>query len=199
MKPIIKGEYVLATKYSDGDPRDHWAVGFFDRTEGDRHFIVGNDGQQLRANGFRRIGHITPEKGAWLLKNSRDIEMFGRSVWGFARRSCRTFPISHARERGTDPLNNMKNTEALIKDWRKQASGCMGMARHHEKERWKAHHSRKDAESHEHENDRYRWRRVAETFRHCAKELRRMVAANKQQPQPNHRIGHTENADRPSH
>ena len=79
-----------------------------------------------------------------------------------------------------------ESADALIKDWRKQASGCMGMARHHEKERWKAHHSRKDAESREHENDRYRWRRVAETFRHCATELRRqMVAANKRQPQPN--------------
>ena len=99
MKPIIKGEYVLATKYSDGDPRDHWAVGFFDRTQGDRHFIVGNDGQQLRANGFRRIGRITPEKGAWLLQNSRDIEMSGRSVWGFARRSLSNNPVRNAGEK----------------------------------------------------------------------------------------------------
>lgn len=87
MKNITKGDYVLATKYSDGDPNDHWAVGFFDRTEGDRHFIVGNDGQQLRANGFRRIGKITPEKGAWLLANSRYIGFSGRSVWGLARRA----------------------------------------------------------------------------------------------------------------
>jgi len=25
------GDYVLATKYRDGDPQDHWAVGFYDR------------------------------------------------------------------------------------------------------------------------------------------------------------------------
>jgi hypothetical protein len=86
MKPIKKGDYVLATKYSDGDSRDHWAVGFYDRANGDRHFAVGNDGEQLRANGFRRIGRIAPEAGAWLLENSRSIVASGRSVWGFARR-----------------------------------------------------------------------------------------------------------------
>ena len=28
MSRIADGEYVLATKYSDGDPGDEWAVGF---------------------------------------------------------------------------------------------------------------------------------------------------------------------------
>lgn len=89
MKPISKGDYVLATKYSDGDPQDPWAVGFYDHMEGDRHFIVGNDGQQLRHSGFRRVGRITAQKGAWLLKNSREIEMSGRSIWGLARRRAK--------------------------------------------------------------------------------------------------------------
>jgi len=86
MKPIARGEYVLATKYSDGDSRDHWAVGFYDHAKGDRHFVIDGAGNQLRANGFRRVGRITPEKGAWLLENSKSIVASGRSVWGFARR-----------------------------------------------------------------------------------------------------------------
>jgi len=34
IKKIKKGDYVLATKYSDGDPKDHFAVGFFDKMRG---------------------------------------------------------------------------------------------------------------------------------------------------------------------
>lgn len=83
---MVKGDYVLATKYRDGDPQDQWAVGFYDHTIGDRHFVVGNDGNQLRANGFRRVETITHEQGDYLLQNARDIEMSGNSVWSFIQR-----------------------------------------------------------------------------------------------------------------
>jgi hypothetical protein len=87
------GDYVLATKYSDGDPQDHWAVGFYDRTEGDRHFIKDNAGNQLRANGFRRVGRITPTEGAWLLGKSADVERSGKSVWDFVNKPEAPAPL----------------------------------------------------------------------------------------------------------
>ncbi len=89
VKEMKKGDYVLATKYGDGDAHDHWSVGFFDRTDkdasgNDRHFVVDGDGNQFRGNGFRRIAKITGERGAWMLKKARWIELSGRSVWHFA-------------------------------------------------------------------------------------------------------------------
>lgn len=88
---------------------------------------------------------------------------------------------------------SVSSANALIADWRKHAKGAMGMARHHDKAKWDAHAKRQDKQSNEHESDRYRWRRVAETFRHCAKELRRQVVlANKRQPKSNNSIGLTQ-------
>jgi len=81
----IKGDYVLATKYSDGDPQDHWAIGFYDRLENERHYVVDSSGQQFRSNGFRRVAKIKPERGAWMLAHARDIELSSMSVWNFKR------------------------------------------------------------------------------------------------------------------
>lgn len=79
------GDYVLATKHRDGDPQDHWAVGFYDREQDGRHYVVDGNGQQMRGNGFRRVAKISAERGAWLLRNARDIELSGRNVWGWKR------------------------------------------------------------------------------------------------------------------
>lgn len=68
---ITAGDYVLATKYQDGDPADHWFVGFYDRTEKDRHFVKGIDGRQGRGNGFRRVEKIAADEGEWLLKTQK--------------------------------------------------------------------------------------------------------------------------------
>ena len=84
-KPKV-GDYVLATKYSDGDPQDHWAVGFYDRFWRDRYFVVDNHSVQFRMNGFRRIAKIRDSEGEELLRDSRAIEHSGRSVWGHLRR-----------------------------------------------------------------------------------------------------------------
>ena len=83
------GEYVLATKYMDGDPQDHWCVGFYagitaSHYSPPRFDVVDGDGNQFRGNGFRRIEKITPERGKWLLKHASDIENSGLSVWHFA-------------------------------------------------------------------------------------------------------------------
>lgn len=61
------GEYCLATKYHDGDPGDWWGLGFYDGERDGRHFIKDNDGKQIRASGFRRVGKIRADVGRWLL------------------------------------------------------------------------------------------------------------------------------------
>ena len=86
---IAIGDYVLATKYSDGDPQDHWVVGFFDGVTSPhydpaRYNVVDSDGQQFRGNGFRRVEKITEETGLWLLNHVDEITQSGRSVWDFA-------------------------------------------------------------------------------------------------------------------
>lgn len=89
MPPLPEpGEYVLATKYRDGDPQDHWAVGFYDRMESSqwpRHYVKDAEGRQLRGNGFRRVARISAERGAWLLAHASEIEGSGRSVWHWKR------------------------------------------------------------------------------------------------------------------
>lgn len=63
------GDYVLATKYSDGDPGDMWALGFYDgvNDQQGRHYVVDNEGKQIRGNGFRRVARIRSDVGHWLI------------------------------------------------------------------------------------------------------------------------------------
>ena len=68
------GEYCLATKWYDGDPGDHWGVGFYAGTENGRHYLKDGYGNQIRANGFRRVAPIKPEVGAWLLSIAKQLE-----------------------------------------------------------------------------------------------------------------------------
>jgi len=53
------GDYVLATKYLDGDPGDAWAVGYydgnFDHYGTIRHLVKDDKGCNLRNSGFRRL------------------------------------------------------------------------------------------------------------------------------------------------
>lgn len=72
---IMPGDYVLATKWSDGDPGDHWGVGFYDRTDArGRHYVKDRDGNQIRGNGFRRVGKISPTLGFLLLHAGKSLE-----------------------------------------------------------------------------------------------------------------------------
>ncbi|MDD4436466.1 MAG: hypothetical protein PHS04_00310 [Tissierellia bacterium] len=64
------GDYCLATKYSDGDPGDHWGLGFYDGEHDGRHYIKDSNGKQIRANGFRRVGKVSAEVGHWLLNTA---------------------------------------------------------------------------------------------------------------------------------
>ena len=92
-----EGDYVLAAKYDDGDPLDHWCIGFYSGLTGGscsvpRYDVVDGDGKNFRGNGFRRIKKISPERGKWMLRHAKDIEKSGRSVWHFSMCSM-TKPI----------------------------------------------------------------------------------------------------------
>ena len=82
---IKKGDYVLATKWHDGDPMDHFVVGFYDREESGRHYVVDAEGNQFRRNGFRRVSKIDRERGHWFVINAKEIEFAGRSIWSLKR------------------------------------------------------------------------------------------------------------------
>jgi len=66
------GDYVLATKWSDGDPGDPWALGFYagldTRLPGSpRHMVHDSQGNNIRPNGYRYVRPIRKDVGAWLL------------------------------------------------------------------------------------------------------------------------------------
>lgn len=90
---IQKGDYVLATRWRDGDPKDPWAVGFYDGSDGadkfPRHYVLNNAGIRIRHKGFARIKKISAKRGAWLLENSNDLELSGRSLYGALRMPMR--------------------------------------------------------------------------------------------------------------
>ena len=87
---LLLGDYVLATKYTDGDPGDHWAVGFYRGVVADRHIVVDVEGGTFRANGFRRCEKITEAEGAHLLR----LAPAGAagSVWGLIDRAASPAP-----------------------------------------------------------------------------------------------------------
>lgn len=74
------GDYVLATKWSDGDPCDHFCVGFFAGKDRDRYKVVDSDGNLFRANGFRRCETITQAEGESIL-SLKIGDKPGPSVW----------------------------------------------------------------------------------------------------------------------
>ena len=91
---LIEGDYVLATKYQDGDPNDHFCVGFYrDMTWHSRFNIVfmpeggdlWDDKNLVRHNGFRRAECIPKEEGDFIVFNIKNIEARTNSVWAWLR------------------------------------------------------------------------------------------------------------------
>lgn len=85
------GDYVLATKYHDGDPCDHFFVGFVSevsrKPNGVRFMIVDSEGRNQRANGFRRAERITEEEGRELIAMFPEIgDKPGPSLWDHLER-----------------------------------------------------------------------------------------------------------------
>jgi hypothetical protein len=78
---------VLATKYGDGDPGDHFAVGFYfgpiANDHSNRHMVLDAAGKPYRANGFRRVAKISSARGTWIVNHFSLIEQFKDiySVW----------------------------------------------------------------------------------------------------------------------
>ncbi len=102
------GSYVLATKYWDGDPCDHFCIGWMDRIMTNynpvRYHVVDSDGLPFRGNGFRRVEAITPKEGRAMLAIFPDIANVpgGWSVWEhFARirEDIRMTKIAHGNDR----------------------------------------------------------------------------------------------------
>lgn len=90
--PRLKGEdYVVATKYADGDPGDQFCVGYYkesyDHFGQARHIVVDAEGKSFRGNGFRRVARIGPRRGTWMVEHLALIErMKDRySVWHWVR------------------------------------------------------------------------------------------------------------------
>ena len=69
---LNKGDYVLATKYRDGDPADHFCIGYHDRTFDhfghDFHLVVDADGESIQ------IQRLSPDRvdqfSAWVMDGS---------------------------------------------------------------------------------------------------------------------------------
>lgn len=87
MTDIATGEYVVATKYADGDPGDHFCVGFYagnyDHFGQMRHLVIDSNGAQFRANGFRRCEPVSSDRGTWIVDHMPVIERYrdAYSVW----------------------------------------------------------------------------------------------------------------------
>ena len=77
------GDYVLATKYGDGDPCDHFFVGFVSGyPHHGRYLCVDNGGNNQRANGFRRVEKLTADEGQQLVEMMPAIgDRRGPSLW----------------------------------------------------------------------------------------------------------------------
>jgi hypothetical protein len=64
------GDYVLATKWHDGDPCDHFVVGYLKQIlpyNPPRYDVCDSEGKSFRGNGFRRAEKITQEEGTFML------------------------------------------------------------------------------------------------------------------------------------
>ena len=83
MGELEKGDLVLATKWHDGDPCDHFAVGYWiGFTHHSRHRVVDSLGNLFRGNGFRRVEKISQSEGEEVLKLLPIIsDKPGNSVW----------------------------------------------------------------------------------------------------------------------
>jgi hypothetical protein len=84
-EPLQIGDYVLATKWSDGDPCDPFCVGFVAGETGHtppRILVQDGQGALFRAGGFRRAEKITQREGEALLALFPQISnISGLSLW----------------------------------------------------------------------------------------------------------------------
>jgi len=100
------GDYVVATKYTDGDPHDPWAIGFYQGTNDRGRCIVhDSDGKSIYSSGYSRIKKISGEKGKWLLDNHELVRLSGFSVYHFVRLSMATLDSAPKIVQPTNDMN----------------------------------------------------------------------------------------------
>ena len=80
---LNKGDYVLATKWHDGDSQDPWYVGFFEEIYNERYYVVDSDGNNVRPGGFRRCEKISSDIGRHLVENSEEITLNSVHLWDY--------------------------------------------------------------------------------------------------------------------
>lgn len=86
MSKLTKGDYVVATKYSDGDPQDQFCIGIFEGMEHDRFIVLDDDNKRFRASGFRRARKVRQDVGGKLVDIIPEIsDKPGRSIWSWVR------------------------------------------------------------------------------------------------------------------
>ena len=89
--PLQKGDYVLATRWHDGNPCDPFCIGFYaekwsswSSESGDqiRHYVIYGDETSSHGGSFRRAEAITEEEGKALIALIPEIgDKPGRSLW----------------------------------------------------------------------------------------------------------------------
>lgn len=106
------GDYVVATKYADGDPGDQFCIGFYngsyDHYGQTRHLVIDGEGKNFRHNGFRRVSPIGSERGSWMVGHLTLIERMRHrfSVWHWFRapwRELRAMDGSVTEDQKHDP------------------------------------------------------------------------------------------------
>lgn len=109
------GDYVLATKYSDADPGDGWAVGFINKIENDRFFVGDDKTISFRFSGYRYCAIINAEVGKWLLQSANYLEssppgcvnMFAMlGIELFSAEGSNAIKVEHYWRSGNDFIHN---------------------------------------------------------------------------------------------
>lgn len=120
---VSVGDYVLATKYSDGDPQDQWAVGFVSNINADRFYVVDSQGTLFRASGFRRAQKITKKQGEKILKNKQYIELSCNSLWNWLE-SFKDMENIQSKGRG---FRKPPNVDIIVYDTKDISNYCNQM------------------------------------------------------------------------
>lgn len=89
-EPLYRGAYVLACKYPDADPNDHWAVGFIKgMVKKGRYDVTDGCGTSMRGNGFREARLITRTRGGLILALTKGdfYRWYPKNIWTLANMS----------------------------------------------------------------------------------------------------------------
>lgn len=84
-RPLEVGDYVLASKYRDGDPNDPWFVGFIKQIirceDYDKYKIADEDGNLLYSSMLARAERIGKANGHQLVRCKKYIKESNKSVY----------------------------------------------------------------------------------------------------------------------